>query len=118
VVGDPGADVGVAQAQRVRGPVRVRLGYNGWVPAGKRRQSTGTTPAGNFAMRYAFGNRADPGAEVRYERVDGDHVQRSEHTAGCVAGPIADIRWIVRWLDPDRHPRIVMGPTAWVKRRF
>ena len=46
---------------RVHGPVTVRLGWNGWVTAGQRRQSTGTTPAGKFSMPYAFGNRADPG---------------------------------------------------------
>jgi L,D-peptidoglycan transpeptidase YkuD (ErfK/YbiS/YcfS/YnhG family) len=183
---------------RVRGPVRVRLGWNGWVPAGKRRQSTGTTPAGNFSMPYAFGNRADPGSGLRYTHADRDdvwpyeprdpatyniyqprqaatsywrtdyrerlasygyeyayavvlgfnlprgvhwskqrrqyvartpadtrrgggiflHVQRSTYTAGCVAGPIDDIRWLVRWLDPSLKPRIVMGPTDWVKRRF
>ena len=40
------------------------------------------------------------------------------YTAGCVAGPLSDIRWTVRWLDPADSPRIVMGPTAWVKRRF
>jgi L,D-peptidoglycan transpeptidase YkuD (ErfK/YbiS/YcfS/YnhG family) len=176
----------------------VRLGWNGWVPAGKRRQNTGTTPAGKFTMPYAFGNRADPGARLRYRQVDGDdvwpyeprdpatyniyqpyrsstshwrsdyrerlasygyeyahavvlgfnlpsgvhwsasrhqyvathradtrrgggiflHVQRSRHTAGCVAGRLDDIRWTVRWLDPAKSPRIVMGPTAWVKRRY
>lgn len=181
---------------RVRGPVRVRLGHNGWVPAGERRQNTGTTPAGSFAMRYAFGNRADPGTAIHYRHLDSDdvwpyeprdpatynilqprqsstshwrsdyrerlasygyeyayavvlgfnlprgvhwsqqrrqyvarrpadtsrgggiflHVQRSRYTAGCVAGPIDDIRWLVRWLDPTRSPRIVMGPTRWVAR--
>jgi len=24
----------------------------------------------------------------------------------------------VRWLDPEMSPRIVMGPRAWVERRF
>lgn len=184
--------------QQVRGPVRVRLGWNGWVPGAKRRQNTGTTPAGSFSMRSAFGNRADPGTTMDYRHVDGDdvwpyeprdpatynilqprqaagshwrddyherlrsygyeyayavvlgfnlpggvhwsqerrqyvarrpadtrrgggiflHVQRSEHTAGCVAGPLDDIRWIVRRLDPAASPRIVMGPTSWVKQRF
>jgi len=182
--------------RRVHGPVTVRLGWNGWVRARERRQNTGTTPAGRFTMPYAFGNRADPGAKLRYRRVDGDdvwpyeprdpatyniyqpyrsrsshwrsdyrerlasygyeyahavvlgfnlpsgvhwsasrhqyvashradtrrgggiflHVQRSRYTAGCVAGPLRDIRWTVRWLDPAMSPRIVMGPTAWVKR--
>ncbi len=183
---------------RVHGPVTVRLGWNGWVPAGKRRQNSGTTPAGKFTMPYAFGTRADPGAGLPYRQVDGDdvwpyeprdpatynilqpyrsrtshwrsdyrerlasygyeyahavvlgfnlprglhwsasrhqyvashradtrrgggiflHVQRSRHTAGCVAGPLRDIRWTVQWLDPALGPRIVMGPTAWVKRTF
>ena len=181
---------------RVHGPVTVRLGWNGWVTAGQRLQSTGTTPAGKFSMPYAFGNRADPGTHLRYRHVDDNdvwpyeprdpatyniyqpyrastshwrtdyrerlaaygyeyayavvlgfnqptgvhwsrtrhqyvarnpadtgrgggiflHVQRSTYTAGCVAGPLADIRWVVQWLDPTLSPRIVMGPRDWVKR--
>jgi L,D-peptidoglycan transpeptidase YkuD (ErfK/YbiS/YcfS/YnhG family) len=46
------------------------------------------------------------------------HVQRSRHTAGCVAGPLRDVRWLVRWLDPRLHPRIVMGPRRWLVHRF
>jgi L,D-peptidoglycan transpeptidase YkuD (ErfK/YbiS/YcfS/YnhG family) len=181
---------------RVRGPVRVRLGWNGWVRAAQRRQDTGTTPAGSFALRYAFGNRPDPGARLRYVHADRDHVwpyeprdpatynilqprqapgsrwrpdyrerlrsygyeyayglvlgfnlpsgvhwsaqrrqyvarrpadtrrgggiflhvQRSSSTAGCVAAPLRDVRWLVRHLDPALDPRIVMGPTSWVRR--
>ncbi len=33
------------------------------------------------------------------------HVQRSRYTAGCVAGPLSDIRWTVRRLDPACTPR-------------
>ncbi len=33
------------------------------------------------------------------------HVQRSRYTAGCVAGPLSDIRWTVRWLDPGLRPQ-------------
>ena len=184
--------------RRVRGPVTVRLGWNGWVRAGERRQNSGTTPAGSFAMRYGFGNRADPGTALPYRRLDRNdvwpyeprdpatynilqprradgsrwrtgyyerlasygyeyayavvlgfnlptgvrwsstrrqyvarepadtrrgggiflHVQRSRYTAGCVAGPLDDVRAVVRWLDPAQRPRIVMGPTGYVKRRF
>ena len=182
----------------VRGPVNVSLGWNGWVPAQKRRQSTGTTPAGKFSMRYAFGTRPDPGTELDYRRVDANdywpyeprdpatyniyqphkastttwrsdyvekladyhdeyaysivlgynmprgvhwsrarkqwvastpadtdrgggiflHVKENRYTAGCVSGPIRHIRAIVRWLDPDLEPRIVMGPRKWVKQRY
>jgi L,D-peptidoglycan transpeptidase YkuD (ErfK/YbiS/YcfS/YnhG family) len=58
----------------VRGPVRASLGWNGFVPARKRRQSTGTTPAGRFTMRSAFGLRPDPGARLPYRHVDGNDV--------------------------------------------
>jgi L,D-peptidoglycan transpeptidase YkuD (ErfK/YbiS/YcfS/YnhG family) len=181
---------------RVRGPVTVRLGWNGFARASERRQNSGTTPAGRFTMRSVFGNRVDPGARLPYRHVDADdvwpyeprdpatyniyqpyqaatshwradfrerlasygyeyayavvlgynlpsgvhwsrtrhqyvatrtadtrrgggiflHVQRSAHTAGCVAGPITDVRWLVRWLDPALSPRIVMGPRDWVRR--
>lgn len=53
-------------------PIRVRLGYSGWVRAERRVQSTGTTPAGKFTMPYAFGRWADPGAHLPYRRVDGN----------------------------------------------
>ena len=182
----------------VRGPVRVSLGWNGWVPAPRRTQSTGTTPAGKFSMRYAFGTRPDPGTELDYRRVDANdfwpyeprdpatyniyqphkasttrwrsvyaerladyhdeyaysivlgyniprgvhwsgarqqwvarkpadtdrgggiflHVKKNRYTAGCVSGPIRHIRAVVRWLDPDLEPLIVMGPRAWVKQRY
>ena len=55
---------------RARGPVRVVLGYNGWVKAADREQSTGTTPAGRFRLPYAFGNSSDPGARLTYRHVD------------------------------------------------
>ena len=44
------------------------------------------------------------------------HVQGSRNTAGCVAAPLRDVRWLVRHLDPAHAPRIAMGPTSWVKR--
>lgn len=182
----------------VRGPIRASLGWNGFVRAADRRQSTGTTPAGRFTMRSVFGTRADPGSRLRYRRVDGNdvwpyeprdpatynilqpfrsstshwradyverlasypveyahsivlgynlpggvhwsqrrrqyvarrpadtdrgggiflHVRENRYTAGCVSAPMSDVRWLVRWLDPALEPRIVMGPRAWVARRF
>ena len=58
--------------QLVRGPVRTSLGWNGFVRAAKRRQSSGTTPAGRFTLPSVFGNRANPGSRLPYRRVDGD----------------------------------------------
>lgn len=49
---------------------RARLGANGLVPAAKRRQNTGTTPAGTFAFTHAFGIGPAPlGTQVAYRRV-------------------------------------------------
>lgn len=48
------------------------LGYGGLAPADRRRQGTGTTPAGTFAVVNAFGRSADPGTELPYRRVDRD----------------------------------------------
>ena len=183
---------------RVRGPVIVRLGWNGFVRASQRKQGSGETPAGKFRMPRAFGNRVDPGTRLRYRHVDSNdvwpyeprdpatynilqpfqastshwrkdyrerlasygveyayavvigfnlphgvhwsarrhqhvasqradtrrgggiflHVQHSRNTAGCVAGPLSQIRWLTRWLDPAQHPRIVTGPSTWVKNNL
>jgi L,D-peptidoglycan transpeptidase YkuD (ErfK/YbiS/YcfS/YnhG family) len=174
--------------------MRVVIGYGGWVVAEERVQGTGTTPAGRFRLRYAFGWYADPGAQLRYRRVDGDdwwpyeprdpatynvyqfhkakgthwrrdkaerldsytkqygyavvigfnlprqihysprrrqwvaderahihrgggiflHIRGDGYTAGCVATSRSNIRWLVRWLRPNAHPRIVMGPHDYI----
>ncbi|MEZ5117809.1 MAG: L,D-transpeptidase family protein [Candidatus Nanopelagicales bacterium] len=48
------------------------LGRHGMAPAATRRQSTGTTPAGTFALVGAFGSRPDPGTAMPYRRFDRD----------------------------------------------
>ena len=50
-----------------------RLGYGGLVPAAARVQSTGTTPAGLFAITQAFGRQPDPGTTLPYTHVSADH---------------------------------------------
>ena len=52
------------------GPFPARIGYAGWVAAQVRVQSTGTTPAGTFTLRRAFGALADPGTTLPYIRFD------------------------------------------------
>jgi L,D-peptidoglycan transpeptidase YkuD (ErfK/YbiS/YcfS/YnhG family) len=53
------------------GPWRARLGWGGMVRAARRRQSTGTTPAGTFRLGPAFGSEPDPGTGLgRYRRID------------------------------------------------
>ncbi len=57
---------------KARGPVSARLGYSGFAWEKDRRQNTGKTPAGTFALPWAFGNAADPGTDLRYRSVDGN----------------------------------------------
>lgn len=172
-----------------------RLGWSGLALAADRRQGTGKTPAGTFAIPSAFGRLADPGTSLPYRRFDRDdawtynprrpatynlfqtadvswstyggyverlweyglqyhyvavldynlpdgkvttgadgirrtsrpadtkagggiflHVSNGTKTAGCVAIPEAQMRQVLRWLDPAKHPRIVIGPESAITR--
>lgn len=44
------------------------------------------------------------------------HVNGSGPTAGCVSVSRADMRRVLRWLDPEKDPVIVMGPRAVIDR--
>jgi L,D-peptidoglycan transpeptidase YkuD (ErfK/YbiS/YcfS/YnhG family) len=46
------------------------LGYGGLVQAAKRKQDTGTTPAGLFSISQAFGRKANPGTRLPYTKVN------------------------------------------------
>lgn len=172
-----------------------RLGWSGLAPARERRQGTGKTPAGTFAIPHAFGRLADPGTRLPYRQFDRNdawtydprhpstynlfqtadvswrsyggyverlweygsqyryvavldynlpggtvttgpdgirrtdapantragggiflHVSNGTKTAGCVAIPQAAMRQVLRWLDPAKHPRIVIGPESAITR--
>lgn len=172
-----------------------RLGWSGLYKADQRRQGTGKTPAGTFAIPWAFGRKADPGTELRYRQFDRDdawtynprnprtynvfqdapvswdsygsyveelwsygmqynyvavmdynlpdgpirrgpdgvrrvakpadtragggiflHVSNGKTTAGCIAIPEDTMRDVLRWLDPDRKPVIVVGPESVIDR--
>ncbi|MEI6363144.1 MAG: L,D-transpeptidase family protein [Actinomycetes bacterium] len=46
------------------------LGFGGLVLGAKRKQGTGTTPAGTYAITSAFGRLADPGTSMPYRQFD------------------------------------------------
>ena len=166
--------------QRRLGPVVARLGRNGFARADERRQGGSTTPAGTFALSWAFGTRPDPGTALPYRVVDDNdwwpygprdpatynvwqprrapsdrwrmswaedlssygrqyrhavvidynlpaagaaadtrrgggiflHINRPGATTGCVSIPQADMRAVLRWLDPAQAPVIVMAPRS------
>ena len=56
----------------VIGPTRAMLGAAGMIPAKRRLQGTGETPAGTFAIPSAFGRKANPGTALPYTRIDRD----------------------------------------------
>jgi L,D-peptidoglycan transpeptidase YkuD (ErfK/YbiS/YcfS/YnhG family) len=37
------------------------------------------------------------------------HVSLNQATEGCVAIPAADLRWVMRWLNPSLDPVISIG---------
>ena len=47
-----------------------RVGFGGMHDAATRLQSTGTTPAGIFALPWAFGGAPNPGATLSYRQFD------------------------------------------------
>jgi L,D-peptidoglycan transpeptidase YkuD (ErfK/YbiS/YcfS/YnhG family) len=44
------------------------------------------------------------------------HVTHHSPTSGCVALPRRHVVWLLRWLRPRDHARIIMGRTATVTR--
>jgi L,D-peptidoglycan transpeptidase YkuD (ErfK/YbiS/YcfS/YnhG family) len=169
-------------------PIPARVGWSGVRRAENRRQNTGKTPAGTFALPRAFGIANPRGVQLRYRHVDrndwwpydpndpktynvlqphrGQHARwrtdwaerlKSYHkqyryavvldynlpsdirwrngqriarspadtsagggiflhvngqgaTAGCVSIARARMLRVLRWLDPDKNPVIVIGP--------
>ena len=49
---------------------KIFVGRHGLVPGQQRRQSTGTTPMGTYALKAAFGRKADPGSKLPYTHID------------------------------------------------
>lgn len=72
-----------------------RLGYGGLVPAADRRQGTGKTPAGTFAIESAFGRLPNPGTNLPYTEFDrGDAwTYDPEHPATYNLFQDADLLW-------------------------
>jgi L,D-peptidoglycan transpeptidase YkuD (ErfK/YbiS/YcfS/YnhG family) len=56
--------------REVVGATPARLGWSGMYLADQRRQGSGRTPAGTFAIPSAFGRLADPGTRLPYTRFD------------------------------------------------
>jgi L,D-peptidoglycan transpeptidase YkuD (ErfK/YbiS/YcfS/YnhG family) len=56
--------------RQVVAPTKAWLGYGGLVVGTQRRQGTGKTPVGTYAIPSAFGRLGDPGTKLRYRTFD------------------------------------------------
>jgi L,D-peptidoglycan transpeptidase YkuD (ErfK/YbiS/YcfS/YnhG family) len=85
--------------------------YNQWVdtstqPVGQDPEPMYNRPAYNYGVVIAYNTEArTPGAGSAIFL----HVADDGPTAGCVAIPQDDLVALLRWLDPAKRPRIVMG---------
>ena len=52
--------------RQVFGPWAARIGYNGFAPAGQKREGDGRTPSGSFGFQYMFGVEPNPGVRYSY----------------------------------------------------
>lgn len=88
--------------------------YNLWIDT--RSQSAGANPepmhvsAYNYGAVIAYNTARTPGlgSAIFF------HVSDGSSTAGCVSLPTSELLSVLRWLDPNRAPRIIMGPIATV----
>ncbi|MCU1601735.1 MAG: hypothetical protein JWO22_2444 [Frankiales bacterium] len=71
----------------VRSGIPVWVGRNGFQYAAKRHEGDGTTPAGKFPVRFAFGARSNPGVKLSWTAL---------HSDSCWSGERKDYNTYVR----------------------
>lgn len=74
---------------------------------------------GPYRYLATVGYNVDPivpglGSAIFLHRHQYDSAGRTVATSGCVSLSEADLLAVLRWLDPSRHPRILMGPDSWL----
>ena len=86
----------------VRSGIPVWVGRNGFQYASRRHEGDGTSPAGRFPMRFAFGAQPNPGARLAWTQL---------HTNSCWSGERADYNTYVRRTCTSRDENL------WASRR-
>jgi len=87
--------------------------YNEWVDtaganAGANPEPMDKEPAYDYGAVIAYNDARTPGLGSAIFL----HVTTGRPTAGCVSLPADELLAVLRWLDPARSPRIVMGVAA------
>lgn len=85
-------------------------GYNTHViqpgsPGGDSENLFNAGPIYDYAVNIDYNTARVPGAGSAFFL----HVSNGQPTAGCVAIPVGDLTTIMRWLDPNQQPAIVIG---------
>ena len=76
---------------------------------------------GPYRYLATVGYNTDPivagaGSAIFLHRHHYDAAGRTAATSGCMSLAEPDLLAVLRWLDPAKHPRILMGPDAWLVR--
>ena len=84
--------------------------YNQWVDtriddAGLSPEPMHNVPAYSYGAVIAYNSAGTPGLGSTIFL----HVSTGSATAGCVSLPVDDLLALLRWLDPSKQPRIVLG---------
>ncbi|MBO9522432.1 MAG: hypothetical protein J7518_12915 [Nocardioidaceae bacterium] len=82
---------------------RARIGYGGLVAPTRRRQNTGTTPIGTYALPFSFGSHPRPPAwRLPYRRYDANDYWVEDNASRYYnryrSRELGGFRW---WLDPN-----------------
>jgi L,D-peptidoglycan transpeptidase YkuD (ErfK/YbiS/YcfS/YnhG family) len=77
--------------------------------------------AGPYRYLATIGYNTNPivpgaGSAIFLHRHHHDSAGRTVATSGCVSLSEPDLLAVLRWLDPAKQPRILMGPDAWLVR--
>ena len=91
--------------------------YNLWTDRrryypGRNPEPMHNQPSYNYAAVIAYNTARKPGlgSAIFF------HVSHGSATAGCVAIPQTQLLKVLRWLDPHKAPRIIMGTTSAITR--
>jgi L,D-peptidoglycan transpeptidase YkuD (ErfK/YbiS/YcfS/YnhG family) len=88
-------------------------------PCTKPNEDMYAIGAGPYRYLATVGYNVDPvvpglGSAIFLHRHQYDAAGRTVATSGCVSLAEPDLLAVLRWLDPSRHPRILMGPDSWL----
>ena len=88
-------------------------------PCAKPNEDMYAIGVGPYRYLATVGYNVEPivpglGSAIFLHRHQYDSAGRTVPTSGCVSLSEADLLAVLRWLDPNLHSRILMGPDSWL----